>query len=205
MFHTTSGQVPPHVRLSSTGLFTSMDAQSGQLQKHIRIYSLVWIYWYIYMYIYNSCIYVVHNELCQWVLVYLIVTSVNSFGVTVMHLDAEVTTHFLNHVFLFTVKVYFNIWNGLGRQCFLIIWALECVTSLHLQFPSVWIRINETIEKKKNSEHVPLIRRLLYFLPHFHLNAIPCVDSSASAPVPVSRTLWAWSSTGSGAALISSW
>lgn len=52
---------------------------------------------------------------------YLMVTSVNSFGATVMHFEAEArSTHFLNQVVLFTVKAYLKISKGSGRQSFSI-------------------------------------------------------------------------------------
>lgn len=52
---------------------------------------------------------------------YLMVTSVNSFGATVMHFEAESSlTHFLNQVVFLTVKVYLKISKGSGRQSFSI-------------------------------------------------------------------------------------
>lgn len=70
--------------------------------------------------------------------VYLMVTSVNSFGVTVMHFAAiSSLTHFLNQDVFLTITIYLKISKGSGRQSF----SMTCISSfvlfLHLQFPPV--------------------------------------------------------------------
>lgn len=66
------------------------------------------------------------------------VTSVNSFGVTVTHLEAVSSlTHFLNQDVFLTTTIYLYISKGSGRQSFSMTWISSFVLFLHLQFPPV--------------------------------------------------------------------
>lgn len=64
---------------------------------------------------------------------YLMVMFVNSFGLTVMHLDAEArSTDFLNQVIFLTVKVNSKNSKGFGRQSIPMTRVSSFVLFMHL-------------------------------------------------------------------------